>query len=237
MMAVEGDMVDPREAATDRRQALTGRDRAAAFRAAQAHSSRVRLLRVAIIAGCALAIVGLVARAFYDPFAKAPDNMALAGATLNGTRVTMERPKLSGYRQDGRPYDVRATTGVQDIRTPNIIELNQLEAKFETTSRALMRVVALRGVYDSGKDFLHMMDDIHIASDSGVDIRMTVADADFKSGAIASREPVVVVMSGGTINANALTVTGSGESILFDGDVRSLFHPSKSGDSAVETKP
>jgi lipopolysaccharide export system protein LptC len=201
MMAVEGDMVDSREAATDRRQALTGRDRAAAFRAAQAHSSRVRLLRVVIIAGCALAIVGLVARAFYDPFAKAPDNMSLASATLNGTRVTMERPKLSGFRQDGRPYDVRATSGVQDIRSPNIIELNQLEAKFETGGRALVRVQARRGVYDSSKDFLQMMDDIHVVGGSGFDIRMTIAEADFKSGAIASREPVVVVMSGGAINA------------------------------------
>ena len=236
MMAVEGDMVDSREAATDRRQALTGRDRAAAFRAARVHSSRVRLLRVAIIAGCALAIVGLVGRAFYDPFAKAPGNMSLASATLNGTRVTMERPKLSGFRQDGRPYDVRATSGVQDIRTPNIIELNQLEAKFETGARALVRVEALRGVYDSSKDFLHMMDDIHIVSDSGFDIRMTIADADFKSGAIDSRAPVVLVMSGGAINANSLTVTGNGESILFDGDVRSLFHP-RSGDQAVEIKP
>jgi len=230
-------MVETRETAATRRQALTGRDRAVAFRAAQVHSSRVRRLRIAIIAGCALAVVGLVTRVFYDPFAKAPGNMSLAGATLNGTRVTMERPKLSGFRQDGRPYDVRATTGVQDIRTPNVIELNQLEAKFETASRAQVRVVALRGVYDSGKDFLHMMDDIQIASDSGFDIRMSVADADFKTGAIVSHEPVVVVMSSGTINANALTVTGSGESILFEGDVRTLFHPSKSGDQAAEAKP
>ena len=230
-------MVVSHEPAANAHQALTGRDRAPAFRAAQVHSSRVRKLRLAIIAGCALVAIGLVARAFYDPFAKAPGNLSLANATLNGTRVTMERPKLSGYRQDGRPYDVRATSGVQDIRTPNIIELNQLEAKFETASRSIVRVAALRGVYDSGKDFLHMMDDIHIGSETGYDIRMSVADADFKSGAIVSREPVTVVLSGGTINANALIVTGNGESILFDGDVRTLFHPSNGGERAAETKP
>lgn len=230
-------MVDTREAAAATRQALSGRDRAAAFRAARVHSSRVRVLRIAIIAGCALAVVGLVGRAFYDPFASAPGDFSLASATLNGTRVTMERPKLSGFRQDGRPYDVRATSGVQDIRSPTIIELNQLEAKFETGSRALVRVEALRGVYDSSKDFLHMMDDIHIVSDSGFNIRMTMADADFKSGAIVSQEPVVVVMSGGRINANSLKVTGNGESILFDGDVRSVFQPSKGGDDAAEIKP
>ncbi len=229
-------MVDLRETDAAARQAFKGPDRGAAFREAKAHSSRVRRLRIAIIAGCALAGAGLLGRAFYDPFAKAPESLSLANATLNGTRVTMERPKLSGYRQDGRPYDVRATSGVQDIRTPNIIELNQLEAKFETTSKAVVRVSALRGVYDSGKDFLHMTDEIHIGSDSGYDISMSVADADFKSGAIVSREPVSVVMTGGTIDAASLTVTGSGESIVFDGDVRTLFHP-RSGDQAVEIKP
>ncbi len=229
-------MVDLRETDAAARRASIGPDRGAAFRAAKVHSSRVRLLRVAIIAGCALAGLGLLGRAFYDPFAKAPDKLSIANATLNGTRVTMERPKLSGYRQDGRPYDVRATSGVQDIRTPNIIELNELEAKFETTSKAVVRVAALRGVYDSGRDFLQMTQDIHIGSDSGFDIRMSTADADFKSGAIVSHEPVSVVMTGGTINAASLTVTGSGESIVFDGDVRTLFHP-KGGEQAVETKP
>ena len=232
MMAVEGDMVDSREAATDR-----GRDRAAAFRAAQAHSSRVRRLRVIIIAGCALAVVGLVARAFYGPFAKAPGNMSLASATLNGTRVTMERPKLNGYRRDGRPYDVRATSGVQDIRQPNIIELNDLEAKFETTSRTVVRVAAHRGVYDSGKDSIHMMDDIRVVNAQSYDIRMKDADVDFKNGNIVSREPVSVVMTSATITANALTVIDSGDRIVFDGDVRSLFHPSTDGDPAEEKKP
>ena len=229
-------MVDLRDADANARRAFNGRDRGAAFAAAKAHSSRVRLLRIAIIGGCVLAAAGLVGRAFYDPFAKAPDSVSIANATLDGTRVTMERPKLSGYRQDGRPYDVRATSGVQDIRTPNVIELNQLEAKFETTSRAVVRVAARRGVYDSGKDFLHMNEDIHIGSDSGYDIRMTTADADFKSGAIVSREPVSVVMTGGTIDAASLIVTGSGESIVFDGGVRTLFHPI-GGEQAVETKP
>ena len=43
-------------------------------------------------------------------------------------------------------------------------------------------------------------------------------------------------MTGCTINARSLPVTGSGASIVFDVDVRTLFHP-KGGDQAVETKP
>ena len=230
-------MVDALEPSARTRQTLPPRDRGAAFRAATIHSSRVRRLRKFIIAGCALAAAGILVRAFYDPFSQIPGDLSLAGATLNGTRVTMEKPKLSGYRNDGRPYDVRATTGVQDIRTPNIIELNNLEAKFETASRAVVRVSALRGVYDSAKDSIHMKENIRIASESGYDIRMTEADVDFKLGNIVSREPVSVVMTSGTIAANALSVVDNGATIIFDGDVRSIFNTPKDGGPAGETTP
>jgi lipopolysaccharide export system protein LptC len=230
-------MVNSLEPAAGVRPTLTGRDRGAAFAEAARHSARVRRIRIIIISGCALAAAGLVARAFFDPFSSLPGNISLASATFNGTRVTMERPKLTGYRQDGRPYDVRATDGVQDIRAPNIIELNQLEAKFETASHALVRVVARRGVYDSGKDFIHMTDDVHVTSDSGYEIRMKVADVDFKGGRIVSNEPVSVVMASGVINANTLDAVDNGEHILFDGNVRTLFHGSNDGETAAETHP
>lgn len=101
--AAEGDMVDLRETDAAARRASIGPDRGAAFRAAKVHSSRVRRLRVAIIAGCALAGLGLLGRAFYDPFAKAPDKLSLANATLNGTRVTMEQPSSAATGRMGAP--------------------------------------------------------------------------------------------------------------------------------------
>ena len=53
--AAEDEMGDSLQAAARTRQADTGRDRSAAFRAAATHSKRVRRLRGLIIAGCALA--------------------------------------------------------------------------------------------------------------------------------------------------------------------------------------
>ena len=44
-------------------------------------------------------------------------------------------------------------------------------------------------------------------------------------------------MASATISAKALTVIDSGERIVFEGDVRSLFHPSKDDEPAGETKP
>jgi hypothetical protein len=92
-------------------------------------------------------------------------------------------------------------------------------------------------IYDSGKDSIHMMDDIRVINAHSYDIRMKDADVDFKNGNIVSREPVSVVMTSATINAKSLNVIENGERIVFEGDVRSLFHPSTDGDPAEEKKP
>ncbi|MEN9709951.1 MAG: hypothetical protein RIQ68_2359 [Pseudomonadota bacterium] len=211
------------------------RDRSNAFRQAASHSKTVRRLRLAIIIGSSIAVVALIIRAFYDPFSALPDNLSVAQSTLNGTRVTMEMPKLSGFRSDGRPYDVRARSGIQDIRTPSVIELNDLDARFDARGGASLRVAAPRGVYDGSKDFMRLFDGVRITSENGYDIRMQDADIDFKQGNITSANPVSVVMSSGTINADSLEARDNGDRILFNGNVRTLFRSSSGGEPAEET--
>ena len=210
------------------------RNRSNAFAQAARHSRRVRYLRLAIIIGSSVAVVALIMRAFYDPFSALPDNFSVAQSTLNGTRVTMEMPKLSGFRSDGRPYDVRARSGVQDIRTPSIIELNDLDARFDTRGGASLRVAAPRGGYDGSKDFMRLYNGVRIASESGYDIRMQDADVDFKQGHITTANPVSVVMSSGTINADSLEARDNGDRILFNGNVRNLFSRSSGGEATEE---
>jgi len=212
-----------------------GRNRSHAFAQAARHSRRVRFLRLAIIIGSSVAVAALLVRAFYDPFSALPDNFSVAQSTLNGTRVTMEMPKLSGFRSDGRPYDVRARSGVQDIRTPSVIELNELDARFDARGGASLRVAAPRGVYDGSKDFMRLFDGVRIASENGYDIRMQDADVDFKQGNITTANPVSVVMSSGTINADSLDARDNGDRILFNGNVRTLFRSSSGGEASEET--
>ena len=37
----------------------------------------------------------------------------------------MESPKLTGFRNDNRPYEVTATQALQDVKKPNIVELRR----------------------------------------------------------------------------------------------------------------
>lgn len=201
--------------------------RSRAFRAAGRHSTRVVFLRRAILTLSVVGIVALVVVGFFNPFGALPQNVSISSGNLNGTRVTMELPKLTGFRKDGRPYEVRATSGVQDVRQPNIIELNDLDAKIGMADQTTVRVASARGVYDSTREFMDFKTDVRIKSDNGYDIAMKSAQMDFKAGTVVSEEPVNVLMSNGTVAADRLHITENGRVITFEGNVRSVLLPEK----------
>ena len=139
--------------------------------------------------------------------------MTINQATLNGTRVMMDLPTLNGFRRDGRPYEVRARSGIQDIRTPKIIELIEIDATVQTAEGASIRVVAPAGVFDSGTDKLKLnagagVDRIRITSTEGYDALMRSAEMDFKRGDVHSKEPVEVTLKNGAVNADSLEILG-----------------------------
>ena len=202
-------------------------ERGGAYRAARRHSAHVHFLRWAIPVGCLLAVAGLLGVTLFDPFSKLPGNVSISSLGLSGTRVTMELPKLSGYRQDGRRYDVRADSGVQDIKVPNVIELNHMDASFETGDNNRVRVIAPFAVYDSGREFMQMRGDVRVTSLSGFDIRLKSADVDMKAGGIHSSEPVHVIMPRGTVDADRLEITGGGQQVTFDGNVHTHLIPAE----------
>ena len=130
--------------------------RSKAFLEANQHSGRVRFLKRAIVLASAAAFLGLAGVTFFDPFGKLPQGVSVGQTTLDGTRITMELPKLSGFRKDGRAYEVRAASGVQDIKTPKIIELRQIEARVAIGPADSVNASAPIGVLDSGRDFLQL---------------------------------------------------------------------------------
>ncbi len=200
-------------------------DRRDAFIKAGRHSDRVRWLKLMILVVCCGAVVLLMAISFFDPFGRLPRNFTTEQTSLNGSRITMEKPRLSGYREDGKPYDLRAASGVQDIRTPSIIELSDLDAKVDTTEQSAIHLVAPRGVYDSSKDTMVLDGDIHITSGSGYDIRLRSADVNFKDGTVVSDDPLTVVMSSGAVAANSLRISDHGHKISFQGGVETVLKP------------
>lgn len=196
--------------------------RARAYGVAQRHSVRVRLLKRAIPVGAAVAIAIVLGIAIFDPFGRM-SGISLGPVSLSGTKITMEHPRLTGYRKDTRPYEVTATAAFQDVRKPNVIELQDMTGRLAMDDNGtIAHLRAATGVYDTQKEYLELKTDIRVSTDNGQEALLKSATVDFKAGTVVSREPVTVKFSGGTIAADALDVSDSGKIIVFTGHVQTI---------------
>lgn len=208
-------------------------DRARAFRRANRHSARVKILKWSIVLLSSVGVLGLLGVALFNPFGKIPEGVSVGKTSLDGTRVTMELPKLSGFRKDGRSYEVRAVSGVQDVRNPKVIELNELEAKVGLGGNDSASASAPKGIFDSNRDFLQLRGDnqnpnVRIRSTSGYEIVMKNADVDFRAGTVVSDDAVNVKLPNGTVRADRFSMSENGQVVTFDGNVTSELWQDKS---------
>ena len=213
------------------RQAATHAQRMRSFRAARRHSSQVVFLRRTILASIIIGSVSLIGIGWFNPFGSKAPEITIKGSNLDGTRVTMEQPRLAGYRRDGRPYEVNADTGVQDVREPNVMELNNLDAKIGMIDQTTVRVISSAGIYDTFREFMDFRNAVRVRSNT-YDIDMKSARMDYKSGTMVTDEDVKVLITEGEILANKMNMIDNGQSIIFEGKVRSVFS-SKSGPASV----
>ncbi len=191
------------------------------------HSARVRFLRRAIIASCVIAVAIVAVIAVFDPFRRLPRNISIGQVRVDGTRITVESPKISGIQRDGRPYEVMARAGIQDTTTPNVVELLGIDAKIGLNDASTLKVTAEHGTYDSLNDHLVLDGSAQIKNDSGYAIFMKTAHMDFKTGALISSDPVNVVLQGGTIAADNIDIENDGK-VSFEGAVKSIIEPGES---------
>ncbi len=211
--------------------------RAKAFAAAVRHSARVRFLRVALLVGAVGAVALLVSVAIFDPFGRLAGGVSIGGIGLDGTKVTMEHPKLSGFRKDGRPYTVNAQKAVQDALHPTAVELYGIDADIALADSGVAHMTAKSGLYDSTKEHMDVSDSIHIKSPQ-YDVWLKSMSIDFKSGLYVSNDPVNIVTSNGTtIAGDAITVTDNGKSLVLDGHVKTTIPPaSLANDTKTQMK-
>lgn len=213
-----------------RRAARPGRARA--YAQARRHSSLVRLLRILIPVGSALAVGILVVFAFFNPFAQQA-GLSIQAVGVTGTQVTMQSPRMTGHRGDNRPYEVTATMAVQDVRKPNVIELRQMQARLTVDDAGNhARLRAETGLFDSGRERLDLKGRVQVETDQGQKADLLSASIDFKANTVVSREPVKVTLTNGVIEAETLDVVEGGKVITFTGRVRSVFTDPPSGAAA-----
>lgn len=207
------------------RPAAPSRRRPDAFAAADRHSARVRWLRRALIAAGALAALGVAAIAWLDPFRALPEKVSLQQLGISGSRVTMELPKLAGFRRDGKPYSVTARTAVQDVKRANLIELTDLDANIGLNEHGAAHIVSAAGLYDSAKETMELRKDVLVKTESGYEVRLNSATINFPAGTMVSNEPVTALVRNSTIKSDSMRMSDGGKTLVFEGKVRTSVLP------------
>jgi lipopolysaccharide export system protein LptC len=216
--------------------------RTRAFKKAKRHSRWVRFAKFAIPVGSLIGIAAVGLVAYLDPFRKI-ENLSFGAVGVSGTNVTMEAPKLTGFKNDNRPYEVTASAATQDVRKPNFVELKDLRARIVTDDKgSVANLEAAIGILNTQREQMNLRNDVKVVTDSGQQVLLRSAFVDFKSGSVVSNEPVTVLLgTNGQIEAEGLRVIDNGKQMSFKGRVRTTFQPandsSASPDSASKAAP
>ena len=191
-----------------------------AFRSARRHSRAIRILRVAIPIVVILGFTGVFLIVYFNPLrmlAKLP--IDIGNLVVAGTKITMEKPHLSGFTHDARAYELSADAAKQDLTKPDLIELNNLHAKVQMQDKSTVQISAATGLYDNKAETIKLDRDIVLTSSAGYTGRLSEAMVDIRNGHVVSKHPVEIKMLQGTLNANRLELVDSGALVRFDGGV------------------
>jgi lipopolysaccharide export system protein LptC len=222
----------PADAAPDAAFVTARADPDPRYRAALRHSRQVRALRVVVLAGIAVVLLGVMAANYAPSVGPLRLPGELGKLVIKGTKITMQAPKLTGYTTDSRPYEFTAETAAQDINKPDMVELQKMHARLQMEDKSTVEMTAPSGVYDMKADKLTLNDDIALASSTGYAARLKEAVVDMHSGNVVSNKPVWVKLLNGDLNAKRLEISDNGAVIRFDGGVSMVLHPGEDADKA-----
>jgi lipopolysaccharide export system protein LptC len=204
------------------------------FRTASRHSSRVRLLRIMLPITILLLIGGSIGISYFNPFrVLARLRLDPSKIVISGTKVTMAAPRLAGFTHDARAYDLTARAASQDLTKPDLLELQDITAKFDMEDKSQVELTASEGLYNRKTEQLTLLTKIRLSTTTGYEALLTQAVVDVKKGSVRSQSPVEVKLLNGTLNANRLEVDDKGETIRFEGGVSMLLNL----DNSKQAKP
>lgn len=184
------------------------------YRRALRHSGRVRLLRTCLLGAIVVVLVGLVVDNYLPSVAlQLPGE--IGGVVIQGSKLIMQKPRLTGYTSDGRAYQFNAEAAAQDITKPDLVQLEQIHSKMAMADKSTVDLWADAGVYDMKGDMLTLNNNIRLVSSTGYQARLSQAVVDMHKGNVVSDSPVWVKLLDGWLDAKRLEITDNGDVLRF----------------------
>jgi lipopolysaccharide export system protein LptC len=153
-----------------------------------------------------------------------PIDLRFAHIALKGSRITIESPKLVGYRPDGRPYELRAKVGIQDMSTPDLFELEELEVHLDSGPDQAVLLKAATGLYDSKKDRADLGGGVRIYDDKSYELQLASAIMDFNASTLTSDKPGTLTLNGGRVSGHTVEIVQAERRLTFIGGVHSVLY-------------
>jgi len=196
-------------------QATARADLERSVRSAGRHSRMVRVIRIGLPAALVLGGLGYGAFTYFKPMDLLSIPRVTGKLAVQGSKITMELPKIVGITRDQRSYQLTAETAIQDITKPDEVELQNLHAEMEMAGADMVVITAKSGTYLTKGDKIVLREHVVVTSTQGYNAKLHQAVVDMKKGNVASDQPVEVRMPSGLINANGMEVENSGEVVRF----------------------
>ena len=196
--------------------------RSQAFVRAKRHSSLVRILKFALPTS-ALAIVmafGLIAVK-----ARMIPDVEVAGLAVENGKIVMDNPKLNGVTGDNRPYTMEAKRALQSATDINDIELEGITAQIPFGADTTAHVLAPVGHLDNTKQILILKGGFELKTSDGMVANLEDATLDFGQRSLKTAMPVDITHPGTHIQADSMTITNGGTSLVFEKRVRMVLQP------------
>jgi lipopolysaccharide export system protein LptC len=188
-----------------------------AVRKAGRHSILVRVARIVLPTGVLAGLTVLVLVTYFKPMAMFEKLPSVSGKlAVQGSKITMELPRIAGFTRDQRAYELNAESAVQDITKPDLVELQNLRAKMELQDKDVVLLTAISGTYNTKADKVLLRDQIVVTSQQGYTAKLREAAVEMKKGNVVSELPVEITLPNGTLKANRLEIIDSGDVIRFE---------------------
>lgn len=196
------------------------------YRRALRHSRRVRLLRVCLVGAVVVVLVGLVVDNYLPSVGPLRLPGEIANVLIQGTKITMQKPRLTGYTGDGRAYQLSAEAAAQDVTKPDFVQLDRIRANMAMADKSTVDLWADNGIYDMKGDMLTLDNNIRLVSSTGYEARLSRAVIDVRKGNVVSDAPVWVKLLEGSLDAKRLEITDKGDVVRFS-DVTMVLQSAK----------
>jgi lipopolysaccharide export system protein LptC len=216
-----------------RREIKIRQDRGeAAFDEARRRTRLVGRLRIILPAVAILAIAGFVVGRELMPRGAV---FSMSGLNLDAKSLTIEKPRVSGFKGTSQSYDLSAARAVQDLSNPKMVRLEEIAGRFGVETDGSAAMTAATGIYDSDAETLVLKDGVSVKTTTGYELSLMEAALDFRQKTLISANPIVIKTGDGEIRANSVRVSDSGKTIAFGNGVSVTYMP-QSGDGIAATQ-